>query len=308
MGFMVSFETIQKVSSDALTIDQMAHYYFDYARSKKSYSEIRAKYRRYFDPVKHFHPGSLTPQHVELWHKAIGEQIGTPTANHALRLLRTIYNYCARMNHFNGLNPASVIRAYPENSRDRFLSEDEMPIFLAALDEVGRNGVRLIKPKTRDLIHLMLFTGVRSRKCRKARWEDINLKDRTWMVRKDKNGEGRLYPLDECAVEALLRRNPQATGWVFPGDRRESYMSFPRRDWDKIRARFPEHLVAHDLRRTLATWELEADVPLEVVQESLGHKSIQSTKVYAKTQTKKIRKAVRAAVHKMTGDFPPSAA
>lgn len=309
---LVSFEGIADSPTEEPTIEQMAAAYFVYAQRCDSYTEIRARYRRYFEPIKDFKASALTPQHVERWHVAVrdhvientiarGEDIkdttGHGTANHALRLLRVIFTHAFKKSIYKGENPAKAISAFKEIPRDQYIDKDEMPDFLKAVGQ--------LPAKVRDLIYLMLFTGVRGKWCREVRWEDINLTEATWKIRKYKGQDLFICQLDLCAIEALTRRGPKATGFVFPSDKHTGPMAFPRRHWEKLRKKFPKRFVAHDLRATFVTWQLDAGVPLEMVQDSVGHKSIQSTRIYDRNRTKRARKGIRLACELMTSLTPP---
>ena len=55
----------------------------------------------------------------------------------------------------------------------------------------------------------------------------------------------------------------------------------------------------HDLRRTLGSWQTALGASGFVVGKSLGHKSIQSTAVYARLNLDPVRESVNAATEAM---------
>ncbi|MDU0355784.1 tyrosine-type recombinase/integrase [Paraglaciecola aquimarina] len=73
-----------------------------------------------------------------------------------------------------------------------------------------------------------------------------------------------------------------------------------------------QNLTIHDLRRSLASWQINNDVDLYTVSKTLGHKSINTTqKIYAHLNSDKIRDGVSTAASalelasvKSTNDSP----
>jgi site-specific recombinase XerD len=55
-----------------------------------------------------------------------------------------------------------------------------------------------------------------------------------------------------------------------------------------------ETYVFHSLRHSFATWAVEADVNIRVIQELLGHKRIETTLRYAKVSNVATKAAILA--------------
>ena len=63
-----------------------------------------------------------------------------------------------------------------------------------------------------------------------------------------------------------------------------------------------KHLTTHTARHTFATTvTLENDVPLETVNQMLGHRSIRTTQIYAKVTQKKISNNMNELKRKLFG-------
>lgn len=60
-----------------------------------------------------------------------------------------------------------------------------------------------------------------------------------------------------------------------------------------------ENLRIHDLRRTMGSYEAMADINLPLISRTLGHKSFQSTQVYARMNIESVRNAMSKAVNLM---------
>jgi integrase len=55
----------------------------------------------------------------------------------------------------------------------------------------------------------------------------------------------------------------------------------------------------HDLRRTLGSWQALGGASLQIIGKSLGHKSMQSTEIYARLTTDTVRESVEKATQMM---------
>jgi len=69
--------------------------------------------------------------------------------------------------------------------------------------------------------------------------------------------------------------------WVFPSPKNSSsgHIEEPSFAWNRVQslAGLKKHATLHDLRRTFGSTLLQADVPMAVVRDALGHKSIAVT-------------------------------
>ena len=107
----------------------------------------------------------------------------------------------------------------------------------------------------------------------------------------------------QIAIIDLLveRRKKTASEWVFPSPSKTGHVQEIKKAWATVRktSGLPE-LQARDLRRTLASWAQEVNVPIAVVQSQLGHSSITTTaKHYTSIDTDVQRKALEKTVASM---------
>ena len=113
------------------------------------------------------------------------------------------------------------------------------------------------------------------------------LPDGAWRIPETKSGEPVPVHLPAKAVEILRRRLGEANGcpWVFPGGKKNSasHLTSPKLAWQRVTtAAGLDGLRVHDLRHTLGSWQAIAGSSLGIIGKSLGHKSQQSTAVYAR--------------------------
>ncbi len=95
---------------------------------------------------------------------------------------------------------------------------------------------------------------------------------------------------DQLVVHQRKTKSP----WVFPSPSKSGHVEQIMKAWNEVReASDLHHLQARDLRRTLASWAQDVDVPIAAVQAQLGHASISTT---AKHYTSISRDVKRAAL------------
>ncbi len=233
---------------------------------------------------------------VSRLHTEVGEK--TPyVANRLMALLSTLYNFAIDEAGFDGKNPASRIKRFPEESRERYLLPDEVGAFFQALDAEGQ--------PWSDLFRLSLFTGARRGNILAMRWSALELEQCWWQITaaESKNKKAMLVVLVPQAIEILRRReteNSDGSEWVFPSRSGTGHIIDIRKPWKRITKRAGiENLRIHDLRRTLGSWQAMNGASLPVIGKSLGHSSLSATQVYARLGTAPVLDSVTSAVKKL---------
>jgi len=226
--------------------------------------------------------------------------VGNPTANRCLAFVRAVYNWAIDSEEYDGPNPAARLKdRLPEASRERYISEAELPLFFAALASVDQ--------VWQDALTLSLLTGGRWMNVSAMRWSEIGA-DRFWRPRDSKNKSARLViPMPTQAHEILNSRRvylrPQTddkgllTGFVFPSaTAQEGHIVRPQKAFLRIRKEAPElhDLRLHDLRRTWATHATGLGIPEQVIAAVLGHHASGVTRIYARVPPKTRMEATQA--------------
>jgi integrase len=178
--------------------------------------------------------------------------------------------------------------------RDRFLQPDELGRFNEALKTETHADLK-------DFLTLAITTAARRSDIFSMRWTDVKWERRVWTVPYPKNGES--YELLPAALDVLKRRRslvPDTAPYVFPGVGRTGHLTDLKIPWTEFRrrARIPD-IRLHDLRRTTASYAAMAGVSLQQIGAALGHKSMQSTLVYAKLHNESVRAARESGQAKM---------
>lgn len=133
------------------------------------------------------------------------------------------------------------------------------------------------------------------------RWKDINFHTATWRIEETKNGEAQTIHLPHQAVELLKARKLESDSpWVFPGSGASGHLADPKKAWARIlKEAGIENLRIHDLRRTLGSYQAATGANGYIIGKSLGHKSQQSTAIYARLNLDPVRESVNKATDAM---------
>jgi integrase len=196
---------------------------------------------------------------------------------------------------WEGANPAQGVKKNKEKSRSRFLHPDELPRFFESLDQEKNDTIR-------DYIYVSLFTGVRKSNVLAMKWEDIHFERQEWLVPKTKNGDSLRVHLIESVI-AILKNRLDRYGkreWVFEGLGKTGHLVEPKAGWKRILDRADlKDIRLHDLRRTLGSWQAATGANSYMIGQSLGHKSPQSTAIYARLNIDPVRDSVEKATQAM---------
>ena len=232
----------------------------------------------------------VTAERLRRIHKSIESKA---QANNVKRIVSSVFNYATEMGMTNAPNPVGRIKEYLIQSRERFIRQDELPRFFAAVAESPLG----------DFFLLAILTGARRSNLQAMRWQDVNLERAVWTIPKTKNGLPQTIPLPPEAVAILEHRKAEAIHretFVFPGPGKTGHLMEPKRAWDAVlKAAGIEDLRIHDLRRTLGSWQARQGASLAIIGKSLGHRTHQATAIYARLDLDPVRQSVESATAAM---------
>lgn len=266
--------------------------YLNHAHLKpKTRREALGLRSRYLKPLESRKLSTITRLEAQAIHSNIGSRAGHTAANRAIELLACVFNRAIDWGLHTGANPAAGVTKFRLKSRDRFLKMDELPPLLAAMDTCKSATVR-------DFLYLCLYTAARSGNVMQMQWADIDWTESIWFLRDTKNGDSQYVPLHPEVLLILKARHgiSPRSPYVFPGAH-GGHMVNPRKTWyDILRRAQITDLRIHDLRRTHASLQLRAGVHLRVIGQTLNHRDIRSTLVYARMDYEPVREAMHLAV------------
>lgn len=211
-------------------------------------------------------------------------------ANRAFQLLRNMLNRARKWGHLPSTypNPAAEISWFNEKSRDRWLRPDEVERLLTEVDKEE-------DPYFAPAVRLYLLTGLRRTELLSARWEHVDLERGELRLPETKSGRAQVRPLSSAAIE-LLERLPREreSPYLFPSPRlKDDHRKDFKNEWNAARERADlEDVNLHDLRRTAGSWMAQNGVPLQVIQEVLGHSHPAVTRLYARLSSEQESDAV----------------
>jgi integrase len=200
--------------------------------------------------------------------------------------------------------PGAAVPKKPAKKRKRrlpnFLTPEEEERFLAAIEEVCESAStiqkRTIARRDRMIVRVGLLAGPRVSEICKFTVRDVDLAQRTLLVREGKGCKDRLI---QIGVKLL----PELTAWI--GDRKDGPL-FPgpygyrlttrtvqqRLEYFSGLANVGKKIKPHTLRHTFATRLVQLGVDIETIRDLLGHNSIQITSVYLHSDSRRHRAAV----------------
>jgi len=216
-------------------------------------------------------------------------------SNRVRAIVSAVYKWLINEQGFINLtNPASAIKHRTIDSRDRFLQPEELPRFFNALEHNSLG----------DFFGMCLWTGARKMNVAEMEWGQIDFSKGIWTIPKTKNGDSHRVVLTEPALEILRNRKGADRvhiRYVFPGRGTDSHLQEPKRAWaELLKEAGLKDLRIHDLRRSLGSYMTIGGESLSVIGKALGHRSHQSTQIYARLNLDPIRQAVEKAATAIT--------
>lgn len=176
----------------------------------------------------------------------------------------------------------------------------KLPITLTK-EEIRRLIEAATHEKSKLLIKLLYASGLRISEALKLKVEDLEQEQRIGWVRGGKGGKDRMIILSEQVLhdmKSFLLGRGIVSGHIFLGKDGKPMSS---RNAQKIitnaarAAGIAKQVTPHKLRHSFATHLREAGQDLRVIQELLGHSSIQTTEIYTHVSTEEKRKVISPA-------------
>lgn len=261
--------------------------------NKRTWQEDQRQYDRYLSRLANRRLSDITRRDIAAIHSRIGKETKT-AANRVLALVSSVFGKAIAFGLWENTNPCVGIKHFPEHSRDRFLSGDELRRFFEALAQEP-NGT------ARDYFLVSLFTGARRANVLEMKWADIDFDSATWRIGRTKNGTPQNVALVEPVMGILAdRRGHIDSLFVFPGHGRTGHLVEPKKAWARICAAAGiDGARIHDLRRTMGSWQAMTGASLPVIGKSLNHKNTSTTAIYARLDLDPVRSSMAKAAEAM---------
>jgi integrase len=183
----------------------------------------------------------------------------------------------ARGYRARGLNPAAwkdgLQHSLPPSAKfaqvrhHPALPYTEIASFMAELREIDDLAARCLE--------LLVLTAVRSSEARLARWNEVDLERRTWVIPSARMKMGRQHtvPLSDAAVEILVRlragQDVEPSGFIFA---RPHGLPFSEAGMREILQRLRPGISVHGCRSSFRDWAADVvGAPRELAEEALAH-------------------------------------
>jgi integrase len=258
---------------EKVTLEEFAPRYLEYSRTNK-----RPKmYVSEKNSLNHLLPvfgkkllTEIAAAEVEEYKAArLADAVKPASVNREIACLRTMLNKAVEWGKLSknplGYGRACKVKALKEPpGRVRYLTRDE----IARLLEVSPSHLKLI-------VFFALNTGMRKGEILGLKWADLDLQNCIIHVKETKSGERRDIPVSP-ELKVLLEGLPRKNEFVLGGfqDVKKSFTTACRKAGI-------EDFRFHDTRHTFASLLVMAGVPILVVKELLGHKTLRMTERYS---------------------------
>jgi integrase len=258
-----------------ILFEEFAKEYLNYSKANKSstsYERDMTSLRIHLIPyLKDKYLFEITPQMIEEYKSERLKKIKPATVNRELSCLKHLYTKAIEWSYVKN-NPVSKVKKLKEPpGRIRYLEPKEINVLLANC-----------APHIKSIAICALNTGMRRGEILSLKWSNVDLRNKTIVLKETKNNELRIIPINDHLYETL-KSLPQyfKRDYVFfnnkDGDRLKSIRSF-----EKAVARAGiEDFTFHDLRHTFASHLVMSGADIRTVQQLLGHKDIKMTMRYS---------------------------
>jgi integrase len=229
--------------------------------------------------------GDLDERAVENYKAArTAAGIAPSTLNTELKYLSCILKYGVKMKYLEGM--PEILRVSVPKKKKRFFTPEQL---FEALGKIQR-------VKTRAMVQLALFTGIRKSEMAFLEWSDVDFERKLLHIQPKEKWEGktdgahRTIPLNAPA-EAALRmakelddRRPKKSTLVFPGKGGR-----PMRDGMRFGLRTAceaaglDRVHVHGLRHTFGTMLAQQGADPFAIMRALGHSDIKTSLIYVQT-------------------------
>lgn len=270
------------------------HYLPHVKPRKRSWNSDESIYRVHLKEVfGNKRLNQITRQQIQSFHTALKESgLAAATCNHSVKLLKHSLNLAIDWDMLD-TNPAARVPLYFEdNKRENYLSNEQLEKLLAVL----RNDPTHMASR---IALFLLSTGCRLNEALSAKWSDVDLVKRVFVVSasNSKSKKLRSVPLNDSAIDVLNQIGTEGKlEFVFTNKLTGKPMTSINRTWFRLRNRAGlPHLRIHDLRHMYASFLVNDGRTLYEVQQILGHSDPKVTMRYAHLSTKALLDAANSA-------------
>ena len=156
-----------------------------------------------------------------------------------------------------------------------------------------------VTSREKALIDFLFSTGCRVSECAAVAMDDIDWNERSVRIRHGKGDKARTVYFNaesEVSLKAYISEKPQPSLALFSSSRapygfvtKEALESEVRKIRGRAGDHVKTHVTPHVLRHTFATSAIDCGMPVEQLQQLLGHSSLDTTMIYVKKNQESIK-------------------
>ena len=249
-------------------------------------------------------------RHLYHYRKSNGEPLSFATQQQRLMPIKAFFKWLAKENLIL-YNPASELELPRVHRRlpKQLLNAQEVERILDQTLLHGDLGIR-----DRAIIETFYSTGIRRAELANLKLHDVDIQNRTLMVRHGKGSKDRMIPLGRRAAHWIERYRVEIrpslvaepdNGFLFLHEYGEPFRNNRLTDLAKkyIRAAGVDKPGAcHIFRHTMATLMLDNGADIRFIQAMLGHSDLSTTQIYTQVSITKL-KEIHALTHPADRDW-----
>ncbi|MCD6047127.1 MAG: putative phage-related integrase [Gammaproteobacteria bacterium] len=240
-------------------------------------------------------------------HSQHGENHSQARANLAMRLIRAIFNFA--MNEYHSDSGKAIILENPVarlshtrawyriERRQTVIKHHELAAWYQGLIRLSEKRAIENAELWQDYFLLILFTGLRRSEAASLKWENVDLKSKSFTLLDTKNRDSHTLPMSDFLFDLFIRRrqaNPKSE-FVFPAENSSrGHIVEPRKAMLKVAELSNVEFTVHDLRRTFITTAESLDISAYALKRLLNHKMANDvTSGYIITDVERLRKPMQ---------------
>jgi len=279
----------------------------DYMREERGLSEITIlkncrQVQEFFNQIKkdpNQFLAHLTPRHLDKW---ILQRLHQRNyVNNSIKLfayrLRAFFRYAESRGWCQpGIsNSIQAPRVYTHQTLPSSPSWEDVQRLLKTTEGNSLSNIR-----ARAILLLLAVYGFRDSEVRRLKFDDFDWERQIFLVKRSKCGPTQQFPLVKTVGEALIRYIKEAR--PHQSSHREIFLTIyaPFRPlkslndivshhWESLNIAIKYH-GTHSLRHACATRLINQGMTIKTIADQLGHRDLETTRVYAKVDLLKLRK------------------
>lgn len=222
---------------------------------------------------------------------------GRGVASRTVGMLGTIFEF-AKRNGVIGENPAKGVRRYPDEKRNRFLSNDELSLLGKRMNEALANGENSTAIAA---ILSLLLTGCRRVEVLSLKPGDLDTENQCLRLQDTKSGP-QVRPIGKAALIQLKGQQERtSSSWIFPATRGTGHFVGLPKVLERIcKGSSLSDISLHTLRHTHAATAASLGFTELTIAGLLGHRARGITQRYAHVADKALLSAADAVSAKIS--------